>query len=198
MKWPVALTASILIAGQAVSAGLVGDIVHGVRRDDATDRGMRRRAASIVNAEDLDKRAAVAGSTTLNDAQTVAACTTALMSVPANSINPSGMAVCYNLPTLDSTTGAFQADMRLFRVATATGQFAGLSDQGVQVGLSYSGASVQPTNSSVNRREVYSLISWPATKRDGVESRATTPVLTQTYAFTGQINKAIMTSNMTE
>lgn len=205
MQWPVALTVSILLAGEAVSAGLTRHIAHGIRRDDATDRLMRRRVASIVNGDYLEKRAAVAGSTTLNasawEAETIAACTSTLMTVAAaNSTNESGMAVCYNLPTLDSTTGTFQADMRLFRVADATGNFAGLSGDGIQVGLSYSGASVKPVNSStVAKRELYSLISWPSSKRaNGLYSRATTPTLTQSYTFSGQINSAVMTPNMTE
>lgn len=203
MKWPVALTASFLLAGQVVSAGLAArDIVHGIRRDDATDRVLRKRAASIVSGEYLEKRATT---TTMNsttwDNEIVAACTMALMN--STTVDMSGMAICYNLPTLDMTTGAFQADLRLFRVADATGQFAGLSNEGIQVGLSYSGASVQPVSSTTGftfKRELHSLISWPSTKRGVVlRGRAVTaPVLTQTYAFSGFINKAAMTSNMTE
>lgn len=203
MQWPITLTVSILLAGQVVSAGLPRDISHALRRDATTERILRRRAASIVNADYVEKRSAVAGSTTANatawESETEAACISALTNLATP--NESGMAVCYNLPTLDSTTGTFQADMRLYRVADATGQFAGLSADGVQVQLSYNGAMVQPINSNqVAKREVHSLISWPSTKREDELDRraATTPALTQTYAFSGAINSASMTANMTE
>jgi len=107
------------------------------------------------------------------------------------------------VPTLDSTTGAFQADLRLFRVADPTGQFAGLSNEGIQVGLSYTGASVQPITGSsgftFKKRELHSLISWTSTKRyRSISGRSVQkPALTQSYAFSGTINGAMMMSNMT-
>lgn len=206
--WPLALAAWLLLAGQAY-ASLSHDLLYEVRRDDLTDRSMRKRAMSTLEGDLLNRRATVSGSITgINSAQLerqiLASCSSTLSGIPANQADPSGMAVCYNLPTLDNQTGVFQADMRLYRIADATGNFAGLSADAVQVALQYNGAAVQPINASssfVFKRDVSSLISWSSTKpKRSLESRASlaTPKLTQSYAFVGQMNMAMVTPGMTE
>ncbi|KAL3960641.1 hypothetical protein ACCO45_005758 [Purpureocillium lilacinum] len=50
------------------------------------------------------------------DAVTDAACVDALAAL-TRSTNPSGNCLCYNLPSLDTATGVFEADLRLYRIS---------------------------------------------------------------------------------
>lgn len=157
------------------------------------DGEMRRFVDSVV--EPVEKRQSTT-STTMTvaewDTETMAACTTALETLNGVASNAAGMAVCYNLPYLDNSTGVFQADLRLFTISAPTGNFVNIPQQNVMVGLSYAGATVSAVNNSAigvtARSEGSSLISWP---RDLTEMnrRSTLPVMQQAYAFVGQINK---------
>lgn len=186
--WGVAVATSLLLAGQ-VSAGAIK--TEGlVRRDDSMEQNMRRYVEALV--EPVEKRQTM--NTTDWNVETEAACTSALAEMNGTTSDPSGMAICYNIPTLDSQTGVFQADLRLYQIAPPTGDFAGISSDQVMVGLNYAGATVSPVNSStfVKARSEESLISWPR------EKRASTPTQAQAYAFVGQINKADLTTGMTK
>lgn len=194
--WQPALATSLLFLSQ-VSAGIVGDAGLLVRRDE-TEQQMRRYVDSIV--EPIERRQATTTTTNVTqwDAQTMAACTTALEALNGNASNPSGMAACYNLPYLDNSTGVFQADLRLFTISAATGDFANIPTQNVMVGLSYVGATVSAVNgSSIMRRgDLVSLISWPRSA-DGMKKRqAAVPTMAQSYAFVGQINQDLLTPNI--
>jgi len=193
--WQSTIATTILLLGQ-VSAGVLGDGALLMRRD-GTEQQMRSYVDSIV--EPKEKRQT---STTTNitewDAQTSAACTTALSSLNGNAGNPSGMAACYNLPYLDNTTGVFQADLRLYTISAPSGSFANIPTQNVQVGLSYVGATVSAINASslMRRGELESLISWPRSIDGSRKRQAAVPVMAQSYAFVGQINKDLLTTNM--
>jgi hypothetical protein len=191
--WQPAVAASLLLLGQ-VSAGVLGNAAVLVRKD-GTEQQMRRYVDSVV--EPLERRAAPPNVTQWNG-QTMAACTSALETLQGNAGNPSGMAACYNLPYLDNSTGVFQADLRLFTISAPTGAFASIPSQNVMVGLSYVGATVSAVNASaLMRREenLVSLISWPRSV-DGRKRQAAIPVMAQSYAFVGQINKDLLTTNM--
>lgn len=159
---------------------------------------MRRYVDSIV--EPIERRQAA--SPTINitewDAQTMAACTTALTALNGNASNPSGMAACYNLPYLDNSTGVFQADLRLFTISAPSGDFATIPTQNVMVGLSYVGATVSAVNASSlkRRRDLVSLISWPRSENGMRKRQAAVPTIAQSYAFVGQINKDLLTPNI--
>jgi len=138
----------------------------------------------------------MSGNVTAWDQQTAAACTSTLEALNGVASNPAGMAVCYNLPYLDNTTGVFEADLRLYMIAPPTGAFATISSANVQVGLAYNGATVSPVNASSLKRSAtdnaVSLISW----RRGIQKRVETPTLVQAYAFVGQINPTLLATNM--
>jgi hypothetical protein len=196
MMWQSAIATSLLLLGQ-VSAGVLGDGALLVRRD-TTEQEMRRYVDRIV--EPMERRQAASPTTNVTEwnAQTMAACTTALQALNGNAGNPSGMAACYNLPYLDNSTGVFQADLRLFTISAPSGGFANIPSQNVMVGLSYVGATVSAVNaSSLKRRaDLVSLISWPRSE-DGMKKRqAAVPTMAQAYAFVGQINKDLLTTNM--
>lgn len=192
----LALATSLLFISQ-VSAGLLGEAAL-VRRDDTTEQ-MRRYVDSIV--EPIERRQTTTPTGKVNvtawDEQTSAACISSLEALNGVASNPSGMAVCYNLPFLDNSTGVFEADLRLFQIAAPTGGFAGIASANVQVGLSYNGATVSAVNaSSLKRSEGTSLISWPRNE-EGVQKRqAMVPTLVQSYAFVGQINKNLLATPM--
>ncbi|CCU77307.1 hypothetical protein BGHDH14_bgh03973 [Blumeria hordei DH14] len=127
---------------------------------------------------------------------TKAACTESLGALNGKINNPSGMAVCYNLPFLDNSTGVFEADLRLYMIANPSGGFVNIAADKVQVGLTYDGATVTPVNASSLRRRVEDsflpLASWPQEVAMGIAKRAMTPRLIESYAFIGQINKTLL------
>jgi hypothetical protein len=194
----LALATSLLFLGQ-VSAGMLGDAAHLVRRENLIEQKMRRYVDSIV--EPIERRQSTGAgmvNVTAWDAQTAAACTAQLQSLKGVASNPSGLAVCYNLPYLDNTTGVFEADLRLYMIAAPTGGFANIPSSNVQVGLQYNGATVSPVNSSTMKRrsDAVSLISWPRVE-EGVQRRqAMVPTLIQSYAFVGQINQNLLATPM--
>ncbi|TVY24761.1 hypothetical protein LHYA1_G007550 [Lachnellula hyalina] len=194
--WATTIAVSLLLASRA-SAGVIQDVGHMARRDNSMEETMKRYVDALV--EPVERRQATEGTGAVNgsqwEMQTEAACTASLQALGGVASNPSGMAVCYNLPFLDNTTGVFQADLRLYTVSAPTGDFANIATQNVQVGLAYNGATVSAVNSTAlkARGSGISLISWPR----GMEKRETAvPAMAQSYAFVGQINKNLLTANM--
>jgi len=158
---------------------------------------MRRYVDSVV--EPIERRqAAPKINVTQWDADTMAACTNTLEALNGVASNPSGMAVCYNLPFLENTTGVFQADLRLFTISPPTGAFANIPSANVQVGLSYIGATVSAVNASTlaRREDRISLISWPRSENGMEKRQASVPTMAQSYAFVGQINADLLKANM--
>lgn len=163
------------------------------------EESMKRYVDSII--EPLERRQTpTIPSTGMNmtewDATTQAACTTQLEALNGVASNPSGMAVCYNLPYLDSANGVFEADLRLYMVSAPSGAFVNIASSNVQVGLSYNGATVSAVNASslVKRADATSLISWP--RAVDLSKRAMVPSLVQSYAFVGQVNQNLLSANM--
>jgi hypothetical protein len=189
---------TLLLLGQA-SAGVM-NAAHVIRRGESMEESMRRYVDSIVEPLDRRQSTPTLPSTGINatewDAQTQAACTSSLESMNGVSNNPSGMAICYNLPYLDNSTGVFEADLRLYMIAPPTGSFANIASSNVQVGLAYNGATVSAVNASSlkKRSDATSLISWP--RAVSIAKRATVPTLIQSYAFVGQVNQNLISSNM--
>ncbi|KPM38291.1 hypothetical protein AK830_g8263 [Neonectria ditissima] len=121
---------------------------------------------------------------------TNAACQSAL-SILTQSTNPSGACVCYNMPSLDTETGVFEADLRLYKVSASRGDFASIAPEDVSVGLSYVGASVMPVDEvDMSGAGMVGTVASIARRADGL------PELLQTYMFVGQIDKDRMKDNM--
>ncbi|CAM1510860.1 Fc.00g083730.m01.CDS01 [Cosmosporella sp. VM-42] len=116
------------------------------------------------------------------DSITNAACLSALSSLRQSS-NPSGTCICYNLPSLDTSTGIFEADLRLFKISESRGAWAGIPPENIKVGLRYSGATVSPVTMG-NDSDIG--------KRDD-----NGPELMKAYMFVGQIDGIKMKENMT-
>lgn len=133
---------------------------------------------------------------------TMAACTTALVMLRGLANSPSGMAMCYNLPFLDNSTGVFEADLRLFTIGPATGAFAGVKPADVSIDVRFVGAQVQPVpvTDLVARPSVAARglpLSWPPSKRGFLAKRADqAPVLSHSFAFVGQVNQELQNANL--
>ncbi|KAH7412511.1 hypothetical protein BKA64DRAFT_330371 [Cadophora sp. MPI-SDFR-AT-0126] len=188
---------SLLFTGQ-VAAGVLGDVSRLGRRVDP-EEVMRRYVDTIV--EPIEKRQTTTAGMNVTqwNAETAALCTAQLEALNGVASNPSGMAVCYNLPALDNSTGVFMADLRLYMIAAPTGAFANIASTNVQVGLSYNGATVSAVDSSTlsRRADETSLISWPRSELIETQKRAAMiPMLIQSYAFVGQVNKDLLVANM--
>lgn len=110
------------------------------------------------------------------DQETSLACNEALSQLNVAS-NPSGTAICYNLPALDNQTGIFEADLRLYQLSEPSGAFSGIPPQNIQVGLIYHGASVSPVDPEMISARGY----------DPLRRRADLKLL-QAYLFVGQID----------
>ncbi|TGO37860.1 hypothetical protein BHYA_0087g00190 [Botrytis hyacinthi] len=203
MFWHTAVTASLLLAGH-VSAGIM-DMKPVVHRDNQEEM-LRRYMNNIIEdrRRSITDAPATTAATNASDwnTQTEAACTQALDLLNGQATNPSGLAVCYNLPYADNSTGVFKADLRIYNVSAPTGTFANIPSQDVQVGLSYEGATVSAVNMStlMARSDGTSIISWPRanSKRQSTTNTTTgrTITLVQSYAFVGQMNKEYVGMNM--
>ncbi|KFG78793.1 hypothetical protein MANI_007396 [Metarhizium anisopliae] len=119
------------------------------------------------------------------------ACIKALTTLHRSS-NPSGNCICYNLPTLDTVTGVFEADLRLFRVSEPRDAFANIPPEKIRVGVSYQGASVSP----VSADELMGMGQVDNETRVVAPRDSPGPSLVQSYVFVGQIDKAKMAENM--
>lgn len=128
------------------------------------------------------------------DALATDACNNALSHLPEAS-NPSGTCICYNLPALDNTTGAFEADLRVYQLSTPSGAFSGIAAKDIQVGLSYKGASVSPVTAQTASKKV--TVITP--RQNQVDTSGVNPnlKLLQTYLFVGQIDKNQLTPPLT-
>ncbi|KAF4975920.1 hypothetical protein FZEAL_7337 [Fusarium zealandicum] len=107
------------------------------------------------------------------------------------STNPSGACVCYNLPSLDMETGVFEADLRLYKVSEARGDFAGVASEDVMVGVTYNGASVMPVEpEDMKGAGMVGQVAAMKKRQNGLE-------LLQSYMFIGKIDQDRMDKDMT-
>ncbi|KAI4167351.1 MAG: hypothetical protein LQ343_007276 [Gyalolechia ehrenbergii] len=153
-------------------------------------------AAPIEPPAASSKAAAVSTSSNTWLNQTSAACIQSLTALNGKASNPSGLAACYNVKSWNSSTGVFEADLRLYRIAAATGDWVTLMTQAVNVGLSYSGATVAPSGGNNKRSEELPsrtptdsrLLERSAVRRTAVAA----PSLVQDMNFVGKVNKDFM------
>ena len=220
MLWnTAAFTGALLATARACSAAEIRALALDERYIVGSADVMERRYEDVANRY-MEKRQTTAPNTankplaapssdvvlnpdgTLNmtawDEQTSIACTEALSHLDIAS-NPSGTCICYNLPSLDTTTGVFEADLRLFKISEPTGRFATIPPQNIQVGLSYSGASVSPVRASriQSTERVGSRSLQLEADLGPLHERDITLQLLQAYLFVGQIDKAKMKTGMT-
>lgn len=101
--------------------------------------------------------------------------------------NPSGIAVCYNLPFLSTDSGVFAADLRLYQVSGSEGEWASIGGN-IDVSLMYNGAAVQLRNESTEEAA--------ATQQAGASTEG--PQKVQEFHFIGQIDRLLLQTDKTE
>jgi hypothetical protein len=190
MIWPTAIVTALL-ASQVNGAKVAVQLVSYGR--ETLESRMEEVAYSV-----LERRQTTDNSNnTLDpvewDTQTTAACLGSLSSISA-ATNPSGMAMCYNVAQLDTTTGAFVTDLRLFSVSAPTGKWAGIPSQAMQGGVLFTGATAKSINGQTTTQSntARSVDAELLNKR-----QATTPTLLRNYTIVGQINADRMNTKMT-
>lgn len=119
------------------------------------------------------------------------ACKSTLRSLPQRS-NPSGTSVCFNLPSLDTATGIFEADLRLYRVFAPSGAWAGVDPKAIDVAVEFPNAQVSAVQDVTKDLRGIGLVG-SISKRQAVQEE---PSLLQEYFLVGQISEAKMTTNM--
>lgn len=133
--------------------------------------------------------------------QTKAACMSTLGRLNGQASNPSGIAVCYNVPFLDNKTGVFQAELRMYNVSAPINPWVGVTAADVSMTLSYLGATVQTMSGNFTKRE----IDWPPIRarepnngmlveRQNINTMTELKVL----MYVGRINSNLMGLAMTQ
>lgn len=117
-------------------------------------------AALYGPTEDLD-----VGKSADWDERTESACSTALVALHGVATNPSGIAACYNIQTLNIFTGSFDIDLRLYRISAPSDGWLRLDSSSVGVGLTYVNATISATKSGKAKREDQPL-PWFPSQRD--------------------------------
>ncbi|OCK81374.1 hypothetical protein K432DRAFT_18341 [Lepidopterella palustris CBS 459.81] len=217
----------LLVAGQAHLAlakvhqrGVLNRASGLVARGEDFEEQLRRHASDFV--AKLERRqdpSATASAPTISttpqsgdaskinlnawETQTQQACQNALASLNGQASNPSGMAVCYNLPFLDNSTGIFEAELRMYNISAPIDPWVGITSADVSMTLSYLGATVQSTNGTFMKRD--STLSWPPIRgREGElverQSGSSTPPPGElkVLSYVGKINSNLMGSAMSQ
>lgn len=202
----VVLTFSVAVAAHALPSAhaAVGSLHRLHQRRGGVDSQLRRDAGRLLSSlerrqsEIVDPSAPSSSgvpSSSKNstvdpniwDAQTASACERAIRALDGKTLSSSGIAVCYNLPFFDNSTGAFQADLRLYRVSPPQGDWVEISDKDITIGLSYSGASVSDNRDIGKRAENSASVN---------KRQASAPEMLQGINFVGQLNESYLTSPM--
>lgn len=192
MLWQAGVTALLAVGAQAGGiADLVAEGVLTGRSPKSIEQRMEEHVNDhVVVSRQASSTVSLQANGTVNmaewEAQVTAACQEALSKLP-QSTNPSGTCTCYNLPVLNTKTGAFEADLRLYQLSTPREDFSGIPANQVQVSLSYNGASVSPVTASTAAQKV-----------SGPQARQANPnlQLLQTYLFVGQVDQDKMQLEM--
>ncbi|PHH90869.1 hypothetical protein CDD83_2425 [Cordyceps sp. RAO-2017] len=130
------------------------------------------------------------------DRETDAACVEALRAIE-RSTNPSGNCLCYNLPSLDTKTGIFNADLRLYRISEPREGFIDVPPSKIKVGVQYNGASVSlATPKDMQAMGMTGSANSSAPPAVLRREEAKGPQQLQKYMFVGQIDKDRMADAM--
>lgn len=137
------------------------------------------------------------------EAAILTSCATALSLLAGAPESASGMSLCYNILSLNNSTGVFKSDLRLFKVSEPRDSWRNTTLKNVvpKVDWRGSGASLMggQGSSSIQNTSATGGASIARRKEDGkVRRRADVkgPVLMESYAFIGQINPEFLNRTM--
>ena len=132
------------------------------------------------------------------DDETESACSTALIALHGVATNPSGIAACYNIPSLDSFTGIFEVDLRLYRISAPTNGWLKLDPSSAGVGLTYMNATVSATRAKRAKRDDQTLPWFPAQRDEAADifirrSTGVPPRRLESMTFVGTVDDGPLT-----
>ena len=131
------------------------------------------------------------------DDQTESACSTALLALHGVATNPSGIAACYNIQSLNGSTGVFDVDLRLYRISAPREGWVKLDPSSVGVGLSYVNAIVSVTKGKKAKREDQTQPWFPAQRDEAADmyirrSTGVPPRRLESMSFVGTVNRRVL------
>lgn len=123
------------------------------------------------------------------DATISTACNNALAPMK-KAWNDAGFLACYNVPFLNTNTGVFSADLRLYQIGQPTKDFAGVRSTDVNVQLSYPNAAFSTIPQNTQR----------AKRRSDLGRRQNAGSLTelQNFLFVGQVMRTLSLTKLEE
>ncbi|KAF2821185.1 hypothetical protein CC86DRAFT_397644 [Ophiobolus disseminans] len=214
MLFRSALIGGLIAAGHATAIKLRDvnallqrstDVEEGLLRDaEAIATLTRRQDANPADTAPLASLRPASGDASRADLakweeETKKACMETLSSLNGQASNPSGIAVCYNLPFLDNSTGVFQAELRMYNVSAPIDPWTGVTAADVSMTLSYLGATVQNMNGNFTKRN----LGYPPVREreisDGLlieRQNINTMTELKVLMYVGRVNNNLMGSAM--
>ena len=215
MLFKTAALGGLLMAGHATAIKL-GEINTVLQRGEDLEEVLRRDArllATLTQRQDanaIDTAPLASLTPASGDAseanlqkweeQTRTACMQTLGNLNGKASNPSGIAVCYNVPFLDNSTGVFQAELRMYNVSSPIDPWQSVTAADVSMTLSYLGATVQAMNINNTKREVGKAQARTTWSDGTLVERQTITSMTElkTLMYVGKINSNLMGPAMTQ
>jgi hypothetical protein len=208
------LLSGFLLAGTASAKALAAnalfprghDIEYALRRDADMVATLTQRQEPNSPVENAPKISTTPASGDVTQAdlaewedKTKAACDSAMQKLEGRASNPSGLAVCYNLPYLNNQTGVFQADLRMYNISTPIDPWLGITSANVNLTLSYLGATVNVTGAHSKREVTISSIKERGISNVLVERQnGNAPTQLKVIMYVGRINDNLMGTAMTQ
>ena len=121
------------------------------------------------------------------DNSTDAVCVKALSALNGNTSSASGMSICYNVLQFDDTTGNFQSVLGLYQVGAMTGDWVGVKQTDISVGVVYPGAMIAQENADPTKRDSVMARGWVVHTSAVLEKRAA-PMMMKDMVFVGQVD----------
>lgn len=215
MLFKTAYLGGLLAAGH-VAAIKLGEVNAVLRRGEDLEEVLRRDSGLLAtltqrqdaNAADTAPLASLtpaSGDASKADLvkweeETRAACMQTLGNLNGQASNPSGIAVCYNVPFLDNSTGVFQAELRMYNVSAPVDSWQSVTAADVSMTLSYLGATVQAMNMNNTKREISEAQARARWSDGTLVQRQTISTMTElkTLMYVGKINSNLMGPAMTK
>ncbi|KAI6785537.1 uncharacterized protein J7T54_007180 [Emericellopsis cladophorae] len=104
--------------------------------------------------------------------------------------SPSGMSICFNLPSLNTTSGVFEADLRLYKVTEPRDAWEGIEPGDVDVNVGFANARVR----NVTEQEIMGIGMVGELQARQADDRVQE---LQRYMLVGQVQGDKLDANMT-
>jgi len=153
------------------------------RQDTASAPTMSASATSAAAPPTVNAAMTAMGPTDATDA----ACIKTLSALNGTTSSPSGMSICYNVLQFDNTTGMFQSVLGLFQVGAMTGDWVGVKQTDISIGLAYPGAMIAQENADPTKRDTLMARGWILRGSAALRKR-NAPVMMKDMLFAGQVD----------